>query len=585
VRRLENSPRLIVLIATIGIAQIVIVGRLILPKPKTKGQTIFAGGGVDFPVPVHWHSWTFGRVIFLPQHLLVLVVGPLLALAVFTFLKWSPYGMALRAAAENSTRARLLGVPVRRVSTLSWVVASLLSASASILLAPVVGFSSTEAVGLPLLMRGLAAATIAGMNDVKTAFYVGVGLGVADQLVFYSTGRNGLTDLVLFAIVVVSLCVRRTTRRRTVGAEESSWELAEPVRALPDAIATHPRWRAVRVGALLTGAVAAVAAPFALRPSTTYLVGTIALVAAVCVSLTLLTGWAGQVSLGQWGIAGVGGVLGGHLVTRNGVSFWLALLAAAAVGGLAALLIGLPALRLAGAELAVVTLGFGVAGSTWLFNQPWFRGDGKLPIPEWISTRWLYALCLAFLGVTVVAVRNLQASRIGRTTLAVRDNPAQAASLGVSVVRAKLTAFVVAGVVAGAAGFLFAAAVNQAEGTAFPPVRSLQIVSAAVIGGLGSVGGAVVGAVYLLAIPYFGGDISPFIGLAATGVGVLVLVLFLPGGLARALLAGRDRLAEAVTGIDPRPDVERFEPVPDLHVPVVPPLDEPVVVAPVAVAP
>ena len=97
---------------------------------------------------------------------MALVVGPLLAVALFVFLRCSSYGIALRAAAENMPRARLLGIPVRRVSTIAWVIAGVLSAIAGILLAPIIGFSATEAVGLPILMRGLAAAMAARMESV-----------------------------------------------------------------------------------------------------------------------------------------------------------------------------------------------------------------------------------------------------------------------------------------------------------------------------------------------------------------------------------------------------------------------------------
>ena len=269
----------------------------------------------------------------------------------------------------------------------------------------------------------------------------------------------------------------------------------------------------------------------------------------------MLTGWAGQLSIGQWGFAGVGGVIGSALVTRWHVSFWLALLDAAIAAGAMAFVLGLPALRLEGSELAVVTLGFAVAASTWLFNQDWFRGDGFLPRPSYLGTTELYFVCVGFLAVSLVGARALQNSRVGRTMVAVRDNPAQAASMGISVVRAKLTAFVLSGFVAGAAGFLFAAAVNQAQGSVFPPERSLEIVTAVVIGGLGSISGAVVGSAYLLGVPYFGGEISPYIGLLSTGIGLLALLLFLPGGLTRVVSQARDRLAKAVTGIDPRPDV------------------------------
>ncbi len=554
--RLFKSPRLIVLIATIGIAQLVIVGRLVMPKAEAAGgATALAGGANLFPVPFHWAPVEFGRVVLLPQHFMALVAGPVLALALFVFLRRSAYGVALRAAAENGPRARLLGIPVRRVSTIAWVAAALLSGVASILLAPIIGFSATEAVGLPILMRGLAAATVARMESVGTAFGVGLVLGVLDQLVFFYTGRSGLTDIVLFVVIVGTLLYRGETSRRTVAAEESSWQVAEPVRPLGDDVAPHPRWRTPPRGLTTRGIVTAQLAPRFFTVSGTHFLATVLLVAVVAVSLTVLTGWAGQMSIGQWALAGVGGVLGAKVVTDWGAPFWIGLVAAAVLGGLVALVLGFPALRLGGPALAVVTLGFAVASASWVFNQTWFKGTGFLPRPAYLTTTVYYYVALVFLVLAVAGTRALQHARVGRNMIAVRDNPRQAAAMGIDVVRTKLTAFVLSGVFAGAAGFLWASGVGLASSTVFPPSRSLSLVAAVVIGGLGSVGGAVLGAFYMLVIPYLGSQISPHLGLLSSGVGLLVLVLFFPGGLARLVAAGRDRAAELLTGRPARPPV------------------------------
>ena len=558
ISRLFASPRLIVLIATIGIAQLVAVTRLVLPKPKAgDGEAILAGGANIFPVPFASPVVEFGRVVFLPQHLLVLVVGPILALALFAFLRYSAYGIALRAAAENAPRARLLGIPVRRVSTIAWVAAALLSGAGSILLAPIIGFSATEAVGLPLLMRGLAAATVARMSSVGTAFGVGLALGVADQLVFFWSGRSGLTDVVLFVVILAVLLGRGEQQRRTVASEESSWQIAEPVRPLPREVADHPRWRGV------TGAVIAVAIPAVmllpnyLSVSGTQFVATVLLVAIVAVTLTVLTGWAGQMSIGQWALAGVGGVFGAKLVTDWGVPFWGGFVAGAVVGGAVALVLGFPALRLEGSALAVVTLGFAVAAAAWLFDQPWIKGTGFLERPGYLTTTAYYYVSLGFFLLSVLGIRALQTTRIGRNMLAVRDNPRQASAMGVDIVRTKLTAFVLAGTFAGAAGFLWSAGIGLASTVVYQPQRSLSLVAAVVIGGLGSVGGAVLGTFYFLGIPYVAGSVSPYLGLLTTGIGLLTLVLFFPGGLARLLAEARDRFAALVVG---RPVVRGGEP-------------------------
>ncbi len=554
IRRLEKSPRLIVLIATLGIAQLVIVGRLAIPKPKAGDGAAFITGSGVFPVPIDHPVVEFGRVVLRPQHFIALTVGPLVALLVVVLLRRSTYGIALRAAAQNTSRALLAGIPVRRVSTIAWIAAGLLSGIASILLAPIVGYSSSEAVGLPLLMRGLAGATIAGFDNLGVAFGAGLAIGVADQLIFLSTGRAGITDLIVFLVVLVVLYTRREGYKRTSAAEESSWD-TDTNRPLPLAILQHDRWQlATRVGVAAL-VLTAVALPLLLTQSALFFTATVFLVAVVAVSLTMLTGWAGQLSIGHWGLAGVGGVAGAHLVTVTHLPFPLAFLAAGIVGGVSALVIGLPALRLEGTQLAVVTLGFGVAASSWLFSQPWFRSGQGLQRPSYLDNRTYYVVALVVLALAIAVARRLQRSRIGRNMTAVRENPRQAESFGVNVVRTKLTGFVVSGTFAGFAGFLWALGVGSASGEVFTPVRSLTLVTAVVIGGLGSIAGAVVGAFYMLGIPYFGSNISTYIGLLSTGIGVLTLVLFLPGGFARLGYIARDRLAHLLTGLDPNPDV------------------------------
>jgi ABC-type branched-subunit amino acid transport system permease subunit len=301
--------------------------------------------------------------------------------------------------------------------------------------------------------------------------------------------------------------------------------------------------------------VALLAAPAYLTQAGTFLLSSIFAVSIVTLAVTLLTGWSGQLSLGHWALAGVGAVFGSRMIDSWGVPFWVAFFLAAILGGVFALLLGLPALRLPGTLLAVVTLGFAVASEAWLFGQPFFKGPGRIERPGFITTNVGFYIALGALAVVVLAVRTLQSSRIGRNLVAVRDNAAQAAALGVPVVRTRLTGFVVSGVLASLGGFLWSTLAATANPGAFPALRSLAILSAAIIGGLGSVGGALLGTAYLYGIPFFGNSINRYAGLLATGIGLLLLLLFFPGGLARMAYRARDWAAGKVTGLDPRPDV------------------------------
>ncbi|MFP5328366.1 MAG: branched-chain amino acid ABC transporter permease [Acidimicrobiia bacterium] len=180
------------------------------------------------------------------------------------------------------------------------------------------------------------------------------------------------------------------------------------------------------------------------------------------------------------------------------------------------------------------------------------QGD-RIPAPAGLLTTTVYyGVALVFFALVAVGLRTLQRTRVGRNMIAVRDNPRQAAAMGIDVVRTKLSAFVLAGALAGSAGFLWSAGISLADNTVFQPGRSLSLVAAVVIGGLGSIGGAVHGTFYFLGIPYLADSVSPYLGLLSTGIGLLVLVLFFPGGLARLAATGRDLAAGLVTGIRPR---------------------------------
>lgn len=560
IRRLFSSPRLIVLIATIGVAQIITATRAGIPKPKNQaGEAVSFGGASTFPVPFQIEPITFGRVVIHSAELLVLTVGPLLALALFVFLRWSPYGIALRAAAENSQRARLLGIPVRRVSTLAWVVAALLSGTAAILLAPIVGYSSGPAVGLSLLFRGLAAATIAGMTSVGAAFGVGLALGVADQLLFVWTGQSSLTDLVLFVAVLGTLLLRKDVLRSATSTAESAPDTGEPVRPLPSLILNHPRWSSFSFTTRTLVAGVIVLLPFVLSSHNTYFIASTVLLSCAVLSVTILTGWAGQLSLGQWAIAGTGALVGTQLYSDVGMPYWLAFVSAVLIGGVVATAIGLPALRLQGVTLAVVTLAFSVMSSSWLFNRSWVRPGQDLGLPTYLTTKVQYLTAFLLLALVLGTARLVDRSQLGRAIRAVKENPVAASSMGISVVRTKLTAFAISGMMAAGSGFLYVDAIGNADNSVFPPATSLGLLAAAVIGGLGSLPGALIGGTYIYAVQYFGAQWFPeqagVISLLSTGVGLLFLVLFLPGGLIRPLIALRDRLAHLITGIDPREEV------------------------------
>ncbi|HWW53950.1 MAG TPA: ATP-binding cassette domain-containing protein, partial [Acidimicrobiales bacterium] len=271
----------------------------------------------------------------------------------------------------------------------------------------------------------------------------------------------------------------------------------------------------------------------------------------LAISLVVLTGWSGQISLGQFAFAGVGAGTAASLFVHAHADLFLCLAAAAAVGASAAVLVGIPALRLSGLFLAVTTLAFAVPVSTFVLNSSYFPGftPGSLVRPAVLhrfdlnSALTFYYFCLLFLVVALLLTWNYRRSRAARVVLAVRDNARAAASYSVSPARAKLTAFAISGALAGVAGGLYAIGLRGIGFSGYNPENSVQVFIMVVVGGLGSLAGGVIGAVYVQGVQYF---LHGAAQLLATGGGVMLVVLALPAGLADLLYRGRDSALRAL---------------------------------------
>ena len=537
VRRLFKAPRVTVLVATIGVSQLAFVGQLLLPKIHHASQ---------YPTPIN-RTLRVGATLLSGSHFMILAFVPACIVGLLLFLNRTPYGLAIRAAAANPDRAELAGISTKRVSTLVWVIAGVLSTLTAVLVNPVRGVVvgvPSSALGPGLLLRALAAALVGGLTSVSWSLAGGVLIGVFEAIVFVNVRNPGVVDAVLF--VVVLLLVRFRARGAT---REAGWSLAPRVAAVPERL--REVWWVKRLGPLSATASLAFALVlplFVTSASHNFLFSRVLIYAIVGLSVTVLSGWAGQLSLGQFAFVGLGAVTVTTLVGR-GVSFPVGVVDATAVGVFAAVAIGFPALRVRGLFLGVTTLGFAVAASDWLFNLHYFtNGRGVLILPratlfgiDLKPQRTYYYLCLFVLVGCAAAISHLRRTGIGRSLIAVRDNENASASFSVSPVLAKLTAFALGGGLAALAGALLAGLSIQVGTNVFGPELSLQIVAMVVIGGLGSVTGAVLGAVYVVGLPALFNN-SATVGLLTSGVGLLILLLYLPGGLLEIVHRVRDAL-------------------------------------------
>ncbi|MHB8466296.1 MAG: ABC transporter permease [Acidimicrobiales bacterium] len=549
-RRLFKRPRLLFMVATIGLSQLLLYLSF-LPIVSAKLGS--------YPVPFSFRH-KIGSFVLGPSDLVILVFAPAMAIALGLFFARSPYGLAIRAAAENAESARLGAIWVKRASTAAWMLGGLLSTVTAILLAPRQGRTFGEALGPTLLVIALTAALLGGMTNLRIAFLSGIVLGVIEQIGYANYPTHGTVQLIMFVLLIAALIVRgRVLRTSSRDEERSSWQLGAAGR-LP--ILTEARARLGRVGTITLVAGLALL-PTVLSNSQAFLFSRIFVYGIITVSLTLLSGWAGQLSLGQFGLVAVGAVLVAHL--GHSVPVLLLIPLAAVVTAFVAVVVGLPALRIRGLYLAVTTLGFAVLVSSWLLQNRRLGLPGEVSVlvtrPHLLALnlaphRVWYLAMLALLGAVVVIASNLRRGTIGRSILAVRDNEAAAGAVGLGVIRTKLVAFALSGAFAGIAGVALAYTQQRYSIETFPASESLLIVSMVVIGGMGSIRGALLGAAYVIGLPALFGSTAT-VTLLTSGVGLLVFLLYLPGGLVGLLDRAGDALAAAL-------ETRRRTPVADL---------------------
>jgi branched-chain amino acid transport system permease protein len=545
IRRFTRSSRLVLTVATIGLAQVLGGMELLLPE-------LFGGHGGPlggFRSPFHRRVFEIAPVVFTGDHILILAIVPLVIAALAWFLGRTDAGIAMRAAAENLDRARLLGIPVARLSTLVWLVGGGLSALTYVLTVPSKGAVPTGLAGPGLLLPALAAAVLARMESLPVAFFAAIGLGALEQLVFWTGNVPSAADVVFLLVILAGLLFRRDRMGR-LSDVSSSWTDTAVARPVPFELRRLPEIRVAKGLLYLLVAVAAVAAPFVYRPSTTTTLSLTLVWAMVGVSLVVLTGWGGHISLGQFAIVGTGAVTAGNLVTKLDTDLFVALLVAGVVGGVVALLLGLPALRIRGLFLAVTTLAFAVALDSYFLNPTYF--NAWIPNPVVRPDLWqrfpleraraMYFLCLAFLVLFVFLARGVRRARAGRVLIAARDNRRAAEAASVPTTGVILSGFVFSGILAGIAGGLHVMVLHGARIGSYQPVQSLEVFAMAVIGGLGSVGGVILGVFSLRALE----NVKPEYRLILTGTSLLAVLLVLPGGLGQAVFNVRDRLLRLV---------------------------------------
>ena len=548
IKRFANAPRLVLTVATIFLAQFLAWVQGLLPGLLTTELQRESQGFNLGPSPIPFDfevQWSPAR--FHAPEVLTMAAFVATLVGLYLYFRRSTTGVAIRASSENAARVATLGINSNKVTVRVWVFAAMISGVAGILQAMLVGVPGTNSLSVSLLVRILTIALIARFASVPIAAFGALVIGIFDQAVLWSFGADLIVNGLLLVAIGAVLVLQRDRASRAELEQASAWHAAREIRPIPGELRRLPAVRSwLRVlGGL--GALILLGFPWAMSPSQTNLAAAGFIFGIVIVSLLVLTGWAGQISLGQFALA----ALGGYVAAIIHAPFPLVVLTGACTGGVAAVIIGFPALKLRGLHLAVTTMALALTVQAFLLN-PRYLGKhlpSSIDRPTFFGMsledqRVYYYLCLVVLALVVVAVVGLRRSRTARALIAARDNDQAAQSFGINLVRLRLSAFAISGFFAALAGGLFAFHQHAVSATAFAPEVSVTMFVMAVIGGLGSVAGPLIGTAFYTILKIF--SVSPLIEFFATGAGGLLILLFIPGGLSQLVYGIRDSILRRV---------------------------------------
>ncbi|MDG2219703.1 MAG: branched-chain amino acid ABC transporter permease/ATP-binding protein [Acidimicrobiales bacterium] len=556
VQKLSESPKVLAMVATLGTSQ-----ALLLLALSFSGGGL---GGASFPQPPFFPDFDLSAYIS-PSATALLILAPLVVGGLYLFLQRSRYGLAIRGAASNPDSATLSGVDPRQMSMLSWALAGGISAFAAMLIIPNQSTVTPDTFGPDFIIRGLAVAAIARFSSLPVAFVAGVGLGVLEQYINTNSNAAGYFDVALFIVILIGVALHVRSGRE----EPEKWDRLVNDDRMPDAymdvwLLRNLGWV---VGALVT--VIAALMPLWITNKSAFVITTILALAIIGISVSFLTGLAGQLSLGQVAFAAIGAVAAVRVGTEMG-SVVLGLVAGGLAGAVASVLVGLPALRVRGLQLAIATLAFALATFSWLLRQEWALGVGRSSRPlkflgSEITTSkgYYYVALVAFVSILALA-SVVSGSRFGSSLVALRDNEAAARVFRIAPRRTTLLAYGFSGCIAGLGGSVLAFANSFVTRALFTPSDSINVVSVAVIGGLSELTGPLLGAAYLVGIPgFFELELSALAGLNAIW---LILILEQPRGLWGLLASTRANVIDQVArwhGVDPVRARREAEPTSD----------------------
>jgi branched-chain amino acid transport system permease protein len=495
-RPLRNSSPLSKMVSSLGVlliaqsAMLLAFGTTPQPEPSVLPTT----GFILFGSNIGWD--------------IIILAGMMIAITalLWAVYKWTKFGLATRAASENEAAAMLGGLNPARIGLANTLLSSLLAGLLGILAAAITQLDPST---LPLqIIPALAAALIASFTSFWGATISAFAISILYSLIDYMAAQTwfpqsggvalpGTTDLLAFLIIVGVLFWRGS---RIPGRGE----LVE--RRLPEAPRPQHLWRTALICAVF-GAVLLIVFPFDFRQA---LVNTL-IGAIMALSMVVITGYVGQISVIQLSLAGAAGFTVSHMAVNFGITFPAGAVIGIAVAVIIGVITAVSAVRVRGVSLAVVTLAgavaienFGFTNTTWgggstgspvpepkffgldLGSQAGFRGiDGNVPSPVF---GWVCLACCILLAVWVGFIRR---GRLGQQMLAIRSNERAASAAAINPRTVKLYAFTIAAFIAGVAGVLYAYDFGSVSQDRYDPITALSLIAFAYAGGITLISGAV----------------------------------------------------------------------------------------------
>jgi branched-chain amino acid transport system permease protein len=475
-----------------------------------------------------WHLGSLTIHVDAVSDLAIVVVGTII-LGVIA--RRTSLGLSIRAVVDRRDLAELAGIDADRVAAIGWATGAFIAALTGILLAPQIQFTPFELT--LVVLETLAVPVIAGLTSVPIAIIAGLalGIGASEMSQFSPSGAaaQGIWNALQANLPVVVLLVALLARTKFAGTGGDAGSTVTFARRRTRELS--PSWQV----AMYAAAAIALFCPLLFGANALREAQQVPALAVIFVSIVAVTGYSGQISLGQAGYAGLGALLFGRFSTET--PELVALLCAVLAAGIAGFLTGYPAIRRRGLFLALTTFAVGTFLSRFVFQQPYFTNGLEVARPSLFGLslsgdRAFYFFELVVLAIVFLVMTSLRTGPIGRSLLALRDGENGARSVGVDVRTLKVFIFTVSAVMAGIGGALLVQQGGAFDADSFDPLASsIPWFAVVVVFGADSAAGAVLGAGLVVLINSTTNNPEAYqivIGLFA------MLIGYLPGGVADA---------------------------------------------------